>query len=108
MPFIITQQLHMPPASIWHRLWTVPQATLSSHEQVMLMPPWHFSIFIVQRGVIAMPMPIPGMPVIGLMLPAPMPGIPIIPRSIIMLAIMAGFIAIYFRALRRVRGAEEM
>jgi hypothetical protein len=86
MPFIIMQQLHMPPCSIEHRFWTMPHATLSSHEQVIFMPPWHFSILKVQRGTISqlelgiMPVaPIPGMPVAGI----PIPGIPIPVRSII-------------------------
>jgi hypothetical protein len=52
IPFIIMQQLHMPPASIRHRFWTMPHATLSSQEQTIFMPPVHFSIFSVQRGTI--------------------------------------------------------
>jgi hypothetical protein len=92
MPFIIMQQLHMPPCSIEHRFWTMPHATLSSHEQVIFMPPCIFSILKVQRGTISqlelgiMPVaPIPGMLVPGI----PIPGIPIPVRSIIIVLDMA-------------------
>jgi hypothetical protein len=53
MPFIMTQQLHIPPASIVQRFCTMLQAILSSQEQEMRMPPWHFSIFTLQRGTIS-------------------------------------------------------
>jgi len=52
MPFIMTQQLHMPPASIVHRFCIMPQAALSAAVQVIFMPPVHFSILIVHRGTI--------------------------------------------------------
>jgi hypothetical protein len=52
MPFIIMQQLHMPPCSMVHRFCIMLHAILSSQEQLMRMPPWHFSNFIVQRGTI--------------------------------------------------------
>ena len=91
MPFIIMQQLHMPPCSIEHRFWTMPQATLSSHEQVTFMPPWHFSILKVQRGTIIQLVEagIPeGEPIVELPMPGiDMPCIPIPVRSIIMLDI---------------------
>jgi hypothetical protein len=54
MPFIRQQTLHMPPASIWQRFCIMAQAEASSHEQVIFIPPWHFSIFMVQRGTIVM------------------------------------------------------
>ena len=75
MPFIIMQQLHMPPASIVQRFCIMLQPILSSQQQVIFMPPGHFSNFIVQRGIIIMFMP-PGIPtpVPGLLVPiAPMP-----------------------------------
>jgi len=50
MPFIVQQQLHMPEASILHRFCKVPQATSSSHLHMILKPPVHFSIFILQLG----------------------------------------------------------
>ncbi len=53
MPFIIMQQLHMPPWSIEQRFCTMLQAILSSHEQVIFMPPVTFSILKVQRGTIS-------------------------------------------------------
>ena len=52
MPFIIMQQLHMPPASMLHRFCIMLQAIASSQEHVIFMPPVHFSNFMVQRGTI--------------------------------------------------------
>jgi len=89
MPFIIMQQLHMPPASIVHRFWTMLPAILSSHEQVIFMPPWHFSIFNVQRGTISQ-LGIGGMSVLGAVIPGiPIPGIPIPVRSIIIALVIS-------------------
>src|SRR4051794_3227066 len=39
MPFIVTQQPTTPPASIVHRFWTMPAATLSSQTQWIFTPP---------------------------------------------------------------------
>jgi hypothetical protein len=88
MPFIMQQQLHMPPISAEHRFCTIETAMGSSHEQVIFIPPWHFSILKVQRGTIiqlAMPAGIPDGPVMdGMPMPiVPMPGIPIRVASII-------------------------
>jgi hypothetical protein len=52
MPFCMTQQLHMPPASMVQRFCIMLQAMVSSQVQVIFMPPLHFSNFIVQRGTI--------------------------------------------------------
>src|SRR5580658_1101143 len=52
MPFIMQQQLTMPPASMVQRFCIMEQATGSSQEQVIFMPPVHFSIFMEQRGTI--------------------------------------------------------
>ena len=95
MPFIIMQQLHMPPASIEHRFCTMLAAILSSHEQVIFMPPVQRSIFIVQRGTIIQ-LVVVGMAV-GAVIGEPMPGmlmpcIPIPVRSIITLAIRQSFL----------------
>jgi hypothetical protein len=84
MPFIITQQLHIPPASIPHRSCTTLHAIASSQVQVIFMPPVHFSNFIVHRGTIIQ---LAGAIVGGALTPGmPIPGIPmLIPvRSIIM------------------------
>jgi hypothetical protein len=87
MPFRVMQQLHMPPASILHRFCTMLEAILSSHWQVIFMPPVHFSILKVQRGTIKKLAGmvegdiIPGMP------PVPTPCTPIPVRSIIMFTI---------------------
>jgi len=74
MPFIIMQQLHMPPASILHRFCTMPQAILSSQEQVIFIPPLHFSILSVQRGTMSQFMT-PGIAVVVPAIGAPIPGI---------------------------------
>jgi hypothetical protein len=92
MPFIRQQQLHMPPASIVQRFCTMLQAILSSQEQMIFMPPVHFSILIVPRGTIIQ-LVAAGIPVEVPMLGPPMPGtlipgIPIPVRSIIMLDIL--------------------
>lgn len=50
MPFIMQQQLHMLPAIILHMFCKVAAVMSSSQVQVILNPPLHFSIFIVQRG----------------------------------------------------------
>jgi len=52
MPFIMQQQLTMPPPSMVQRFCIIEQATGSSHEQVIFIPPLTFSIFMVQRGTI--------------------------------------------------------
>jgi hypothetical protein len=87
MPFIITQQLHMPPASIEQRFCTMLQAILSSQTQVTFMPPLHFSNLRVQRGTISQLVLVGvavGAPIVGAPMPGtPMAGIPIAVRSII-------------------------
>jgi hypothetical protein len=89
MPFIMQQQLHMLPASMVHRFCIMLQAMVSSHMQVIFMPPAHFSNLKVQRGTIIMFMPV-GMPMVPI--PAvPMPAVPgIFIRSIIIAFIMVG------------------
>ncbi|MGE5755181.1 MAG: hypothetical protein ACM35G_05620 [Planctomycetaceae bacterium] len=87
MPFIIIQQLHMPPAIMVQRFCIMPLAILSSLVHMIFTPPSHFSIFIVQRGNIIMFMAVGIVPGVGIV-PAPMPavlipGIPIPNRSII-------------------------
>ncbi len=52
MPFIMQQQLHMPPVNMVQRFCTMLAAILSSQEQVILTPPVHRSILKVQRGTI--------------------------------------------------------
>jgi len=52
MPFIVQQHDTIPPASIEQSCCIMPHAAASSHEQVIFMPPVHFSIFMVQRGTI--------------------------------------------------------
>src|SRR5260370_16904112 len=53
MPFIIMQQLTMPPAIMLQRFCIMVQAALSSQVQVSFIPSLLFSIFIVQRGIIS-------------------------------------------------------
>jgi hypothetical protein len=87
MPFIMQQQLHMPPAIIVQRFWSVPAATLSSLVQVIFMPPGHFSIFIVHRGTIIM-FAMPGAIAEAFAPGVPMPAMPIPLRSIIIALVM--------------------
>jgi hypothetical protein len=91
MPFIMQQSEHMPPWSIMHRFCIMLQAMGSSQEQVIFMPPLHFSIFMVQRGTMSM------FGIIGAAVPPigddaipgmPMPGIPMPVRSIIIVFAM--------------------
>ena len=92
MPFIIMQQLHMPPAIMVQRFCIMLQAILSSQEHVIFMPPWHFSILNVQRGTMSQLVPLgmaAGVVMPGIPMPAMfMPGMLIPVRSIIMLAIV--------------------
>src|SRR5262249_13489559 len=78
MPFIIMQQLHIPPWNMLPRSCTIWQAIASSHEQVIFIPPVHFSILNVHRGTMVQlvgaivgAVPRPGMP-----MPIPRPGMP--------------------------------
>ncbi len=92
MPFIMQQTEHMPPAIIVQRFCTMLQAILSSQEQVIFIPPVHFSILKVQRGTIIQlvvaGIPV-GEPIVGVPIPGmDMPCIPIPVRSIIMLDIV--------------------
>jgi hypothetical protein len=89
MPFIIAQQLTMPPASMLQRFCIMLHAVGSSQVHIIFMPPAHFSNFIVQRGTIIMVGIIGAVPLAGAM-PAPMPGIPIPVRSIIIALVIAG------------------
>jgi hypothetical protein len=52
IPFIIMQQLHIPPAIMVHRFCNVLADILSSLVQVIFIPSLRFSIFMVQRGTI--------------------------------------------------------
>jgi hypothetical protein len=49
-PFQVQQQLQAPPCNILQRFCSAPQATSSSHLQVIFRPPAHFSNVAVQRG----------------------------------------------------------
>jgi hypothetical protein len=93
MPFIMQQQLHMPPASMVHRFCIIPHAVWSVQVQVIFMPPWHFSNFIVQRGT--MGTFIAGLPAaVGILMPAGMvPDIPIIVGFIIAVTIVVGLLS---------------
>jgi hypothetical protein len=52
IPFIIMQQLHIPPAIIEQRFCSIVADIASSHLQVIFMPPVHFSMVILHRGTI--------------------------------------------------------
>jgi hypothetical protein len=89
IPFIIMQQLHMPPAIMVQRCCIIVADMESSQLHVIFMPPLHFSIVMAQRGTIIIcgaagiePVPAIGPAAIG---PTPKPAIPI--RSIIIAVI---------------------
>jgi len=84
IPFIIMQQLTMLPLSIVHRFCSMLADIVSSQMHIIFMPPSHFSIFMVQRGMTIRFMPV--VPVMGGFMV--MPGI-IICRSIVI--IVGGF-----------------
>ena len=52
IPFIMQQQVHMPPAIIEHKFCSIDADILSSHLQIIFIPPVHFSIVILHRGTI--------------------------------------------------------
>lgn len=72
VPFIMQQRLHFELAIIEHRFWSMLHAILSSHEHMIFMPPLHFSIFMVQRGII---MPAAAWFIVGMAAPIPIPDI---------------------------------
>jgi hypothetical protein len=80
IPFIIMQQLTMLPLSIVHRFCSMLADIVSSQMHIIFMPPSHFSIFMMQRGMTIMFMPV--VPVMGGFMV--MPGI-IICRSIVII-----------------------
>ena len=85
MPFIMQQTLHMPPAIMVHRFCIMVQAAASSHTQVIFIPPFTFSTFMVQRGTIIMFGVAAGMPApIGIAPPMPVIAV----RSIIIAVVM--------------------
>lgn len=78
IPFIVQQTLHIPPAIIAQRFCIMAQAVGSSQVHVILIPPAHFSTFMVQRGTMTMfgaigPIPgiAPGMPMPGVVVGMP-------------------------------------
>jgi hypothetical protein len=81
MPFIMQQQLTIPPAIILHRFCIMAHAAGSVQVQVIFIPPAHFSIFIVQRGTITRFGPMP----VGMGIPMPVLGV-------VVLAVDIGFI----------------
>jgi hypothetical protein len=91
IPFHITQQEHIPPASIVHRFWIIEADILSSVLQVIVIPPAHFSMVMVQRGTIIMFMPVgivPVVPIVAVLMPAvPIPAIPVRSTIIVFIAV---------------------
>jgi hypothetical protein len=70
IPFIMQQQLTIPPAIILHIFCIMAQAEGSVQTQVIFIPPAHFSTFIMQRGTMTVFMPdIPA----GIVMPMPIP-----------------------------------
>ena len=75
VPFIMQQQLHLEPAIMEQRFCSMLQAILSSQTHVIFMPPVHFSILMVQRGII---MPVIAGAALGMALPMPGITIPVV------------------------------
>jgi hypothetical protein len=67
-PFIMQQTLHFELAIMEQRFCNMLQAILSSQMQVIFIPPVHFSIFMVQRGII---MPVIAGFIVGMFAPIP-------------------------------------
>jgi hypothetical protein len=91
MPFIMQHMDGMPPCIIMQRFFIISAAVLSSQVIEHFMPPGHFSIIMVQRGIMPIiePMPMPLMP--GIIPPPIMPGIMFI-EGIMFMPIMFGII----------------
>jgi len=90
IPFIIRQQLHMPPAIMVQRFCIMLAVVLSSLVHMIFMPPVHFSIVMVQRGTIII-CGVVGMVAIPPIVPAIMGFMPVImpDRSIIIAVVIA-------------------
>jgi hypothetical protein len=87
IPFIIMQQLTIPPAIMEQRFCIMVQAALSSQVQVSFMPSLLRSIFMVQRGIMSHCAPVGmDMGMVAKLAPAIM-GMFIADRSIIMVDI---------------------
>jgi hypothetical protein len=67
-PFIMQQTLHFEFAIMEQRFCSMLHAILSSQTQVIFIPPVHFSIFMVQRGII---MPVIAGFIVGIVAPIP-------------------------------------
>jgi hypothetical protein len=97
MPFIMQQQLHIPPIIMVQRFCSMPVATLSSQAHMIFMPPLHLVKVIVQRGTIIMFVPagaVDEVPIIPFGPDIGMPGMAIPERSIIIVvAILISFLA---------------
>jgi hypothetical protein len=79
IPFFIQQQEHIAPGIIAHRFCIIDTAIMSSLVHIIFIPPSHFSIIMVQRGIIIPDiMPIPGI-IPGICIPDIMLGIATIP-----------------------------
>ena len=87
IPFMTMQQDIIPPCIIMHRFCIIAQDAWSGQEQVILIPPSHFSIFMEQRGTIRqlVGIIIPG--IIGPVAPV-IPGIIAPMRSIVIAPVM--------------------
>ena len=91
IPFIMQQHETIPPAIIEQRFCIIAHAAGSVQTQVIFIPSFVFSTFIVQRGTITMfgaiIVPVAeGIPAVPI--PIPMPPIPAVGRSIIIVPVM--------------------
>jgi hypothetical protein len=99
IPFIMQQQLHMLLCIMEHKFCNMLHVIWSSQVQVIFMPPWRFSNFIVQRGTI-MGFVVGAVPIAGIAMPVGiMPDIPIVVGFIIVLAMIVDLL-VWFLAER--------
>jgi hypothetical protein len=87
MPFIMQQQLTIPPAIMAQRFCIIAHAAGSVQTQLIFIPSFNFSTFMVQRGTITM-FGAMGAAVTGIPPFIPIPGIPVAGRSIIIVPVM--------------------
>jgi hypothetical protein len=52
MPFVLMEQLHIPPAFRAQRYCSMLAVAGWLHLQVSVIPPVHFSILLAQRGAV--------------------------------------------------------
>jgi hypothetical protein len=107
-PFIMQQRLHFELAIMEQRFCSMLQLILSSQLQVIFMPAVHFSIFMMQRGII---MPVMAGFIVGMLAPIPdiIPVIPVIGFIVAVVMVkLLGFVSTVLGHLGHPTDAEMM